>query len=155
MKTIQGSFNTNGKKFTIVASRFNEFVVDKLVSGATDCLIRNNVNIDQITLIRVPGAWEIPTTVNSILKSKQLPSAIICLGAVIRGDTPHFEYVASEVSKGIAHLGLTSSIPIIYGIITSDSLEQAMERAGAKQGNRGWEAALSAIEMSDLFEKLI
>lgn len=154
MNTLQGHFQASGKKFVIISSRFNEFIVEKLVTGAEDCLTRNNVSPSDITHIQVPGAWEIPATVNTVLNSKIKPHAIICLGAIIRGDTPHFDYVANEVSKGIATLGLQASIPIIYGIITADDVDQAVERAGTKHGNRGWEAALTAIEMSDLYDKL-
>ncbi|MCX7835144.1 MAG: 6,7-dimethyl-8-ribityllumazine synthase [bacterium] len=154
MKTIRGNYYAKGKRFVIIYSRFNELIVNELVNGATDCLTRHGVSDDSITTIQVPGAWEIPLTVAKLIQSSNQTDAILCLGAIIRGDTPHFEYVASEVAKGIATLGTQADIPIVYGILTADDLDQAMERAGTKQGNRGWDAALTAIEMVDVFEQL-
>ncbi len=150
---VQGFLNAKEKKFAIVASRFNELISNQLINGAIDCLIRHGASEKDIKTIWVPGSFEIPLTAKKIATSKRY-DAIICVGAVIRGDTPHFEYVAAEVSKGIAHVGLETGTPVIFGIITSDSLEQALERAGVKAGNKGWDAALAAIEMSDLLNKI-
>ena len=147
---INGRLSGKGKKFAIVVSRFNDIVCERLLSGALDCLKRHEVT--EVNVYRVPGAFEIPPLVHKI-KTKNF-DAIICLGAVIRGETPHFDYVSSEVTKGIAKEALESKIPIIYGIITADTIEQALDRAGLKSGNRGWDAALSAIEMSNLYKEL-
>ncbi len=149
----QGSLSAEGRKFAIVVSRFNEFISNKLLSGAIDCIERHEGNSDDIHVIWVPGSFEIPLTAKKLAEKKEY-DAVICLGAVIRGATPHFEYVASEVSKGIANAGMETGTPVIFGVITSDSIEQAIERAGTKSGNKGWDAALSAIEMIDLFEKI-
>ncbi len=149
MKTIEGKLIARDYRFAIVVSRFNEFISGHLLSGAVDCLKRHEAREDAIELIRVPGAFEIPLAAKKAVLSKRY-DAVICLGAVIRGSTPHFDYVASEVSKGIAQVSLESGIPVIFGVITSDTLEQAIERAGSKAGNKGWEAAASAIEMADL-----
>jgi len=150
--TIQGILSAKNKKFGIVVGRFNEFISNKLLSGAIDCLTRHECNDDEITIAWVPGAFEIPLAAKKMAQSKKY-DAVICLGAVIRGATPHFDYVASEVSKGIAHVGLESEVPVVFGVITSDTIEQAIERAGTKSGNKGWDAALTAIEMSDLMGK--
>jgi len=152
-ETIQGFLNAKGKKFAIVASRFNELISNQLINGAIDCLIRHGAEEKELKVVWVPGSFEIPLAAKKISASKKY-DAVICVGAVIRGDTPHFDYVAAEVSKGIAHVGLDTGIPVIFGIITSDSLEQALERAGVKAGNKGWDAALAAVEMVDLFSKL-
>jgi len=152
-KTIEGYLSAEGKKFAIVVSRFNELISTKLLEGAMDCLKRNDADEKNITIIRVPGSFEIPMIAQKAAKSGKY-SAVICLGAVIRGDTPHFDYVASEVSKGVAQASLSSEIPVVFGVITSDSIDQAIERAGTKSGNKGWDAALSAIEMADLVTKL-
>lgn len=149
MKTIEGKLIARDYRFAIVVSRFNEFISGHLLSGAVDCLKRHEAREDAIEVIRVPGAFEIPLAAKKAVLSKRY-DAVICLGAVIRGSTPHFDYVASEVSKGVAHVSLESGIPVIFGVITSDTLEQAIERAGSKAGNKGWEAAASAIEMADL-----
>ncbi len=147
---INGSLSGKGKTFAIVVSRFNDTISDRLLSGALDCLKRHEAK--EVKVYRVPGAFEIPSLVEKIKTTNV--DAIICLGAVIRGETPHFDYVSSEVSKGIAKEALESKIPIIYGIITADTMEQALDRAGLKTGNRGWDAALSAIEMSNLYNEL-
>jgi 6,7-dimethyl-8-ribityllumazine synthase len=152
-KVLEGFLSAKGKKFALVVSRFNELISTKLVEGAVDCLTRHDAEDKNITIIRVPGSFEIPLVAQKAAKSGKY-DAVICLGAVIRGDTPHFEYVASEVSKGIAQASLTTGVPVIFGIITSDSIEQAIERAGTKAGNKGWDAAVSAIEMADLVTKL-
>lgn len=149
MKTIEGKMIARDYRFAIVVSRFNEFISGHLLSGAVDCLKRHEASEDAIELIWVPGAFEIPLAAKKAVLSKRY-DAVICLGAVIRGSTPHFDYVASEVSKGIAHVSLETGIPVIFGVITSDTLEQAIERAGSKAGNKGWDAAASAIEMADL-----
>ncbi len=152
-RMIEGQLNAEGKKFGIVVSRFNEMISKSLLSGAFDCLARHGANEDEITVAFVPGAFEIPMTAKKMAESKKY-DAVICLGAVIRGATPHFDYVAAEVSKGIASVAMDSGVPVIFGIITSDSIEQALERAGTKNGNKGWDAALSAIEMADLIKKI-
>lgn len=152
-RMIEGQLNAEGKKFGIVVSRFNEMISKSLLSGAFDCLARHGANEDEITVAFVPGSFEIPMTAKKMAASKKY-DAVICLGAVIRGATPHFDYVAAEVSKGIASVSMDSGVPVIFGIITSDSIEQAFERAGTKSGNKGWDAALSAIEMADLIKKL-
>ena len=153
MKTIEGKLDATGKKFAIVVSRFNEFITQKLLAGAVDCLERHNASSDAITVIWVPGAFEIPIAAQSAAMSGKY-DAVICLGAIIRGSTPHFDFVAAEAAKGIAQISLKSNLPVIFGIITTDSIEQAIERAGAKSGNKGFDAALTAIEMADLFGKL-
>ncbi|HIO42292.1 MAG TPA: 6,7-dimethyl-8-ribityllumazine synthase, partial [Aquifex sp.] len=140
-------------KFGIVASRFNSAIVDRLVEGAIDCLTRHGVSGENVTLVKVPGAWEIPLAAKKLAKRKDI-DAVIALGAVIRGATPHFEYVAAEVSKGLANVSLEVEKPITFGIITADTLEQAIERAGTKMGNKGWEAALAALEMVEVLNKI-
>ena len=152
-KTFEGMLLGEGLKFVIVASRFNDFITHKMLEGAHDALIRHGVSEDDIDLAWVPGAFEIPLTAQKLANTKRY-DAVICLGAVIRGGTPHFEYVASEVTKGIAQVGLNTAIPIIYGIITADTLEQAIERAGTKQGNEGTKAANTAIEMANLLNSI-
>lgn len=137
-------------RVAVVASRFNHFIVDRLVEGALDAIARHGGEDADISLVRVPGAWEIPTAVARIAKSDKAPAAIVALGAVIRGSTPHFDYVAAEVTKGIATVSMQTGVPIAMGILTTDSIEQAIERAGTKAGNKGWEAAVSAIEMIGL-----
>lgn len=148
---IEAKLLAEGKKFALIASRFNDFITDRLVSGAVDALVRSGAADSDIDLIQVPGAFEIPLIAKKATQ-KGLYDAVICLGAVIRGATPHFEYVSAEVTKGIAVVSLESSIPVIYGIITADSIEQAIERAGTKAGNKGWSAALAAVEMANLIE---
>ncbi|OGU57787.1 MAG: 6,7-dimethyl-8-ribityllumazine synthase [Ignavibacteria bacterium RBG_13_36_8] len=150
---IQGQLNAKGKKFGIVISRFNEFISKQLLAGAEDCIARHEGNLDDITVTWTPGSFEIPLIAKKMANSKKF-DAVICLGAVIRGATPHFEYIAAEVSKGIANIALETGVPVIFGIITSDTIEQAVERAGTKAGNKGWDAALSAIEMADLMKKI-
>ncbi len=153
MKTIEGKLIARDYRFGIVVSRFNEFISGHLLNGALDCLKRHEADEEKIEIIWVPGAFEIPLAAKKAVLSKRY-DAVICLGAVIRGSTPHFEYVASEVAKGVAHVGLESGLPVIFGVITSDTLEQAIERAGSKAGNKGWQAAAAAIEMADLSGKL-
>ena len=153
MKIIEGNLIGSGKKFAIVASRFNEFIVNKLISGAQDALVRHGVDDNDISLAWVPGAFEIPLTAQKLAKTGKY-DAVICLGAVIRGSTSHYDYVCAEVSKGIATVGLATGTPVIFGILTTDNIEQAVERAGTKAGNKGYDAAVSAIEMANLSEKL-
>ncbi len=150
---FQGILSAENKKFAIVISRFNEFISSKLMEGALDCLNRHKADDKNIDIYWVPGSFEIPVIARRLASSEKY-DAVICLGAVIRGATPHFDYVAAEVSKGIAQASLETGLPVIFGIVTADSLEQAIERAGTKAGNRGWDAALSAIEMSDLIAKI-
>ena len=150
---IEGNLNAKGKKFALLTSRFNEFISNKLVEGALDCLHRHGAEDNDITGIWVPGAFELPVIAYKLATSDKY-DAIICLGAVIRGDTPHFDFIANEAAKGIAHASLVTGKPVIFGVITADSIEQAIERAGTKAGNKGWDAALSAIEMADLLTKL-
>lgn len=152
-KIIEGNLIAKGRKFGIVASRFNDFITKELVSGCLDTLTRHGANSDDLLVIWVPGAFEIPAIAAKLAKAKSY-DAIICLGTVIRGSTPHFEYIASEVAKGIAKVSQDTGLPVIFGIITADTIEQAIERAGTKEGNKGQDAALNAIEMANLVEKL-
>jgi 6,7-dimethyl-8-ribityllumazine synthase len=136
----------SGARFALVASRFNHFIVDRLVEGALDAISRHGGALSAVSIVRVPGAWEIPLIVGRLAQKKSV-SAVIALGAVIRGSTPHFDYVAAEVTKGIANVSLQTGVPVTFGVLTTDTIEQAIERAGTKAGNKGWEAAVSAIEM--------
>lgn len=151
MKSIEGKLIGSGKKFAIIFSRFNEFVGDGLLKAANDCLIKHGVTENNIDIIKVPGAFEIPVTADR-LASKKKYDAIICLGVIIRGATPHFEYVASTTSTGISQVSQKYSLPVIFGVLTTDTIEQAIERAGTKAGNKGWDSALTALEMADLFK---
>ncbi|MCM8803651.1 MAG: 6,7-dimethyl-8-ribityllumazine synthase [Candidatus Omnitrophica bacterium] len=153
MKIIEGYFDAKGKKFGIIVSRFNEFISKRLLDGAIDCLKRHNADDENIEIIWVPGAVEMVYVLGKLQEKNQY-DAIICLGAIIRGDTPHFEYVASQITRGISQANFLGKIPITFGIITADSIDQAIERAGTKAGNKGWQAALSAIEMSNLKNKI-
>jgi len=153
MKIFEGELQAKGLKFGIVMSRFNEFITSKLLDGAVDALIRHGAREDDIDLAKVPGSFEIPLIAKK-MALKGTYNAIICLGTVIRGATPHFEYIAAEVSKGIASASMETGVPIAFGIITSDTIEQAVERAGTKSGNKGWDAAVTAIEMAQLQKKL-
>jgi 6,7-dimethyl-8-ribityllumazine synthase len=150
-KTFEAHLNAEGKKFALVVSRFNDFITDKLLSGALDALVRSGAKDSDIQIVKVPGAFEIPLVAKKMANPKKI-NAIICLGAVIRGATPHFDYVSAEVSKGIAQVSLDSGVPIIFGIVTTDTIEQAIERAGTKAGNKGWSAAMAAVEMANLLE---
>ncbi|MBU4318513.1 MAG: 6,7-dimethyl-8-ribityllumazine synthase [Proteobacteria bacterium] len=152
-KIIEGKLTGTGKRFAIVAARFNDFITDKLVGGAVDALVRCGVKDEDIEIVKVPGAFEIPLVAKKIARGEKY-HAVLCLGAVIRGATPHFDYVSSEVSKGVAAVGLESEVPVIFGVLTTDTIEQAIERAGSKAGNKGWDAAITAIEMANLVEKL-
>jgi 6,7-dimethyl-8-ribityllumazine synthase len=153
MRTVEGKLIGEGLKFAVVVSRFNSFVTERLLEGALDCLRRKGVAEGDLTVVRVPGAWEIPLTAKRLAQARK-HDAVICLGAVIRGNTPHFDYVAAEVSKGIAQVSLESEVPIAFGILTTDSLEQAIERAGSKAGNKGFAAGEAAIEMVNLLREL-
>jgi len=152
-KLFEGSLIGEGLKIGMVVSRFNEFITRKLLDGAQDALVRHGVTQENIDIAWVPGSFEIPLVASKLAQTKRY-DAIICLGAVIRGGTPHFEYIASEVTKGIAKVGLETGLPITYGIITADTLEQAIERAGTKAGNRGFDAAVDAIEMANLLKNI-
>ena len=152
-KEYQGKLIGEGLKFGLVVSRFNEFISGRLLEGAQDGLLRHGVTADEIDIAWVPGAFEIPLVASKMAQSGKY-NAIVCLGAIIRGATPHFDYVASEVSKGVAHVGLDTGLPVIYGVITADNLEQAIERAGTKEGNTGFKAAMSAIEMANLLQNM-
>mgnify|MGYP002595288353 CR=1 FL=1 len=153
MKTVEGKVVAEGLKIGIVGARFNEFIVSKLISGARDGLVRHGVNDDDITLAWVPGAFEIPLVAKKMALSGKY-DAVICLGAVIRGATSHYDYVCAEVSKGIATAGMSTEVPVIFGVVTTDNIEQAIERAGTKAGNKGYDAAVTAIEMANLFDNL-
>ena len=152
-KVIEVQLVAKGKRFGIVTSRFNEFITQKLLDGAIDTLKRHGASDAQISVVCVPGSFEIPTVANKLEKSKKY-DAIICLGTIIRGSTPHFDFVASEAAKGIAQVSLNTGTPLTFGVITAESIEQAIDRAGTKEGNKGRDAALSAIEMANLVEKL-
>jgi len=152
-KLFQGVLLGEGLKFGVVVSRFNEFITKKLLDGAQDALLRHGVTGGDIDVAWVPGSFEIPLIAKKLAETKRY-DAVICLGAVIRGDTPHYEYIATEVTKGIAKVGLETGLPVSYGIITADSLEQAIERAGTKIGNKGFDAAVDAIEMANLLKSL-
>lgn len=148
-----GRLNGEGRKIGIVVSRFNELITKQLLEGAQDCLKRHDVADDDVVVAWVPGAWEIPAAAARMLDTGKF-DAVITLGCVIRGATPHFDYVAGGVANGVAQLAVTSGMPVIFGVLTTDSIEQALERAGTKAGNKGWDSALAAIEMADLFEQL-
>jgi len=152
-KPIEGMLLGKGLKFGLVVSRFNEFITKKLVEGAEDALLRHGVDQEDIEVAWVPGSFEIPLVAKKLAQTERY-DAVICLGAVIRGGTPHFEYVAAEVTKGIAAVGLETGLPVIYGVVTADTLEQAIERAGTKEGNEGFKAAASAIEMANLVKSI-
>lgn len=152
-KIIEGNMIAKGKKFGLIVSRFNDFISKELLAGCTDTLLRHGADDKDISIFWTPGAFEIPTIASRLSKDKTF-DALICLGTVIRGSTPHFEYIASECAKGIAKVSQESGLPIIFGIITADTIEQAIERAGTKEGNKGSTAALNAIEMVNLIEKI-
>ena len=150
---VQGRFRGEGRRFAIVAGRFNELISSKLVEGAKDAFERHGVAADDVTVVLVPGAYEIPLVAKRLAESGK-HAAVVCLGAVIRGGTPHFDYIAAEVSKGVAQVGLDTGVPTIFGVITSDTLEQAIERAGTKMGNKGFDSAMAALEMADLLDQI-
>jgi 6,7-dimethyl-8-ribityllumazine synthase len=146
---LTGNLTSTGLKFAIVVARFNSFITDRLLSGALDAFARTGLTEDEIEIVRVPGAWEMPVTVKALL-AQERHHGIVCLGAVIRGDTPHFDYVAGECAKGLAQLALETGVPVAFGVLTTNSVEQAIDRAGAKSGNKGFDAAMTAIEMANL-----
>jgi 6,7-dimethyl-8-ribityllumazine synthase len=152
-RLIEGEISAKGITFAIVVSRFNDFITQRLLDGALDALKRHGASDDQITIVKVPGAFEIPSMANRLALAGRF-DCVICLGALIRGATPHFEYISAQVARGIASVALESKIPVAFGVITSDTLEQAIERAGTKSGNKGWDAAVSAMEMVNLFKVL-
>ena len=153
MKTYQGQLSAKGKRFAIVVARFNSLITKQLLEGALDCLKRHGAVEQDIEVAWVPGSFEIPAMAHALAKSKKF-NAVICLGALVRGATHHFDHIAAEATKGIEQVALQTGVPTAYGVITADTLEQAIERAGTKAGNKGWDAALSAIEMADLFDQL-
>ena len=151
--THQGNLDATGKRFALVAARFNEFIVNRLLSGAEDCLLRHGAAPENLEVVRAPGAFEIPLLARQLAASGRF-DAVICLGAIIRGETPHFDFVAAETARGIGKASLETGVPVIYGIITTETLDQAIDRAGARTGNRGAEAALAAVEMTNLLDSL-
>jgi 6,7-dimethyl-8-ribityllumazine synthase len=153
MNTIEGKLISKGYKFAIIISRFNELISTKLLDGTVDCLLRHEVKDKDITVIWVPGAFEIPLAAQRAVKTGKF-DAVICLGALIRGATPHFEYISAEVTKGISQVSLQTGLPVIYGILTTDTIDQAIERAGTKGGNKGFNAAAAALEMVNLFKEI-
>ena len=153
MREYSANLVSKDKKYAIVVARFNHFITDRLVEGCLDALKRHEVKVEEISIVRVPGAFEIPLVAKKLAKNDDI-DAVICLGAVIRGDTPHFDYVCAEVSKGVAQVGLESEKPVIFGVVTTDNIDQAVQRAGVKSGNKGAEAAISAIEMANLVDLL-
>lgn len=153
MKTFEGELQAKGLKIAIIISRFNEFITSKLLSGAVDALVRHGATEKDITLIKVPGSFELPLVAKKVAEKKSF-DAVICLGTVIRGATPHFDYVAAEAAKGIATASMDSGVPIAFGVLTTDTIEQAVERAGTKSGNKGWDAGMVAIEMAQLLKKI-
>ncbi|HOV87988.1 MAG TPA: 6,7-dimethyl-8-ribityllumazine synthase [Syntrophobacteraceae bacterium] len=153
MKVYEGKLLAQNLRFGIVVSRFNDFICDRLLGGALDALQRSGADEKAIDVYKVPGAFEIPLIARKVASTGRY-DAVICLGAVIRGATPHFDYVANEVSKGVAHVGLETGVPIAFGVLTTDTLEQAIERAGSKPGNKGWDAAMAAVEMANLIQQI-
>ena len=153
VKEIGGELNASAKKFAIVVSRFNDFLTVKLKDGAIDCLVRHGAKDNDISVVWVPGSFDIPPVASRLADSADY-DAVVCLGAVIRGQTPHFDYIASEVAKGVARIAMDKSKPVIFGVVTADTLEQAIERTGTKQGNKGFQAAMSAIELVNLYSKV-
>ena len=153
MKTLEGKITGKGLKVAIVVSRFNEFITNKLLGGAVDCLTRHDCKEENITVAWVPGAFEIPMVAKKLAMSKKY-DAVICLGAIIRGATPHFDYVCAECAKGIAQVGMESSVPVTFGVLTTENIQQAVERAGSKSGNKGVDAAMAAMEMASLMKEI-
>jgi len=152
-KVIEGHLDAKGLRFALVVARFNSFISDRLLDGAIDALSRHGADTDDLVIVRVPGSFELPLVVKKLAASGRF-EAVIALGAVIRGSTPHFDYVAAEASKGLAHSSLETGVPVAFGVLTTDTIEQAVERAGTKAGNKGWDAALSAMEMANLIRTL-
>ena len=152
-RVIEGQLNASGLKVAIVVSRFNSFITERLLAGAIDALQRHGCNSDAIDVIKVPGSWEVPLAAGEVARQHRY-DAVICLSAVIRGETPHFDYVAGEAAKGIAHVAAETGVPVAFGVLTTNTLEQAIDRAGAKGGNKGFDAAMTAIEMANLLRQL-
>jgi 6,7-dimethyl-8-ribityllumazine synthase len=152
-RTIEGNLDARGLKFAIIAARFNSFIVDRLLEGAMDALRRTGADLDALTIIKVPGSWEMPVVAAELARQKQF-DAIICLGAVIRGETPHFDYVAGNAASGLAGIPAETGVPIAFGVLTTNTVDQAVDRAGAKAGNKGFDAAMTAIEMAQLLRSL-
>ena len=152
-RILEGKLDASGKNFAIVVSRFNHFFADKLLSGAVDALVRHGATDEAIDVVRCPGAFEIPAVAKKLAATKRY-DAVICLGVLIRGDTPHFEYISAEVTKGIAQAAMDSGLPVVFGVLTADTLEQAIERSGTKAGNKGFEAAVAAVEMANLYKAM-
>jgi 6,7-dimethyl-8-ribityllumazine synthase len=152
-RVIEGQLSASGLRFAIIVSRFNSFITERLLGGAMDAIVRSGGSADQVDLVKVPGSWEMPVVAGELARQKK-HDAIICLGAVIRGDTPHFDYVAGEAAKGIAHVSSETGVPVAFGVLTTNTLEQAIDRAGAKSGNKGFDAAMTAIEMANLLRTL-
>ncbi len=153
MRTYHGNLQAEGKRFGIIVSRFNEFLTKKLLEGAVDCLERHGVGTDDVTVVWVPGSFEVPLAAKRLAETDQY-DAVIALSCLVRGETPHFEYVSAEIAKGVARVALDTGVPIAFGVVTADTLEQAIERTGTKQGNKGFDAALTAIEMADLMQRI-
>jgi len=153
MRTFEGKLRSEGLRFGIIVSRFNDFICERLLGGALDALARTGASLDDVEVYRVPGAFEIPVLAKRLAETRRY-DAVICLGAVIRGATPHFDYVAAEVSKGVASVGLATGVPVAFGVLTTDTIEQAIERAGTKAGNKGADAALAAVEMANLIRQI-
>lgn len=151
MKVVEGKLEAQGLRFALVVSRFNEALTSRLEGGAIDCLVRHGADEDAIAVYRVPGAWEIPMVAAKVARDSEV-DAVVCLGALVRGGTAHFDLIAAEVAKGIAQTAMSAGVPVTFGVITAETLEQAVERAGTKMGNKGWEAALAAIEMARLYQ---
>ena len=152
-RVIEGQLSAAGLRFAIIVSRFNSFITERLLTGATDALTRTGANPDEIDVVRVPGSWEVPLVASEVARQHRY-DAVICLSVVIRGETPHFDYVAAEAAKGVAHAAMDTGVPIAFGVLTTNTLEQAIDRAGAKGGNKGYDAAMSAIEMANLLRSL-
>ncbi|HEY3835418.1 MAG TPA: 6,7-dimethyl-8-ribityllumazine synthase [Bryobacteraceae bacterium] len=153
MKTWEGDLSGAGLRFAIVVARFNSFITDRLLSGCLDALRRSGASMGAVELVKVPGSWEMPVVVRELAGQKRF-DAIICLGAVIRGDTPHFDYVAGNAASGLAHIAAETGVPVAFGVLTTNTVEQAVDRAGAKSGNKGFDAAMTAIEMATLLRKI-
>lgn len=153
MKIIEGNLSAKGLRFAIVASRWNDFIGSRLIDGAVDCIVRHEGNAENIALYRCPGSFELPMVVKKVAETKRY-DAVIAIGVLIRGATSHFDYIAAEATKGVAQAALESGVPVAYGVLTTDTIEQAIERAGTKAGNKGWEAASAAIEMANLYKAI-
>ena len=152
-RTLEGHLDAKGVRFALVVARWNDIVTSRLLAGAEDCLVRHGADPATLTIVRVPGSWELPLAASRLAATRKF-DAIVALGALVRGETPHFDVLAAEAAKGLAQAGMAAGIPVIFGVLTCDTLEQAMDRAGGKAGNKGWDAALAAIEMAGLYKRL-